>query len=346
LLYQHIGSLPHECRPPDPITDEMRKEFLRSRVRSLRMERQLGSILDAFQGDNVRALVLRGPGMAWSLYPDPAMRPSIDLDLLVLPEQLVQARGILESLGYRCLGKRFEVARDFFRQEEFVHQKNPKGNFVVDLHWVLWELQPLFEGSPEVNIQDLFHRAWNFESSSLTFETLHPVDALIHGATHLTMIHRRDMRLIWIYDTALLARHLEVPRDWKAVQESSVAWSARLPLEHSLKMAQVWVGLQLPDGFNDFSTWPGPTEDERAVWSDVMKHHWVTVLLKRSLSRPSGLAKMARSLFRLLFPHPDIVRFCYPPPCDCLLPLSYVRRWRRWFEEIVVNRIGSLIPWR
>jgi hypothetical protein len=342
MVYRKIGSLPQECHPPETIADEMRQAFLFSRVRSLRMEIQLQKIIEGFQEEGVRVLVLRGPALAWSLYPDPAMRPSCDLDLLVIPEQVVQARDILESLGYRCLAKRFETARDFFREECFIHHENPGNKFPVDLHWVHWELHPFFKGSEEVDILDLFQRAWTIETPTLAFETLHPVDYLIHSAIHLIMIHKNEMRLSWIYDTALLAQHLQVPDDWEMLQERSVAWRARLPLENSLRMAQVWAGLKLPDGFDDFSTWPRPTEDESAVWEDTMRHHWVTILLKRSLSNPSLLLKRIPSLLRLLFPHPDIVRFCYPTSSNWLLPLSYVRRWLRWIDDLVINRIGVL----
>jgi hypothetical protein len=330
FVYRRIGSLPQECVPPETITDKMRQTFLISVVRSLHMERQLQEIIEAFQDEGVRVLVLRGPALAFSLYEDPAMRPSGDLDLLVLPEQVVQARDILESLGYRCLARRFETARDFFREECFVHQESPGNTFPVDLHWVHWELHPFFKGSERVEIEDLFQRGWKVETPTLTFETLHPVDYLIHSAIHLIMIHKNEMRLSWIYDTALLAQHLRVPDDWETLQERCVAWRARLPLEQCLKMAQVWAGLELPEGFDDFSTWPQPTKDESAVWADTMRHHWVTILLKRSLSNPSLLLKRVPSLFRLLFPHPDMVRYCYPTSSNWLLPLSYVRRWFRW----------------
>ncbi|MFA9613301.1 MAG: nucleotidyltransferase family protein, partial [Deltaproteobacteria bacterium] len=343
FVYRKIGSLPQECLPPEPITDEMRQAFLVSCVRSLHMEGQLREIIEAFREQGVRVLVLRGPALAFSLYEDPAMRPSCDLDLLVLPEQVVQARTILESLGYRCLAKRFETARDFFREECFIHQENPGNTFPVDLHWVHWELHPFFKGSEEVDILDLFQRAWKVETPTLAFETLHPVDYLIHSAIHLIMIHKNEMRLSWIYDTALLAQHLQVPDDWETLQERCVAWRARLPLEHCLKMAQVWAGLELPEGFDDFSTWPRPTEDESAVWEDTMRHHWVTILLKRSLSNPSLLLKRIPSLLRLLFPHPDIVRFCYPTSSNWLLPLSYVRRWFRWFDDLVIDRLGNKV---
>jgi hypothetical protein len=342
FVYRKIGSLPQECLPPETITDEMRQVFLVSCVRSLHMEQQLLEIMEAFREQGVRALVLRGPALAFSLYEDPAMRPSGDLDLLVLPEQVVQARDILESLGYRCLARRFETARDFFREECFVHQESPGNTFPVDLHWVHWELHPFFKGSDEVDIEDLFQRGWKVETPTLTFETLHPVDYLIHSAIHLIMIHKNEMRLSWIYDTALLAQHLRVPDDWQTLQERCVAWRARLPLEQCLKMAQVWAGLELPEGFDDFSTWPQPTKDESAVWADTMRHHWVTILLKRSLSNPSLLLKRVPSLFRLLFPHPDMVRYCYPTYSNWLLPISYVRRWFRWIDDLVIHRIGAL----
>ena len=304
------------------------------------MERQLNETVDAFQAKGVRALVLRGAGLGWSVYPDPAMRPGCDLDMLVLPEQVVQARGILESLDYRCLGKRYELSRDFYREENFVHQINPRDNLGVDLHWSHWELFPFFEPGLGVGIEDLFRRARHVKLSALTFETLDPVDALIQGVIHLAMIHKKDMRLIWICDTALLARHLELPDAWASLQERGVSWRARLALEHSLKMAEVWFGLQLPEGFNDFSNWPRPTEEECMIWSDTTNHHWASILIKRSLFSPSRLWRLLRSLFHLLFPNPHIVRFCYPPSRDWLLPVSYVRRWHRWFRELIVNHQG------
>ena len=341
FVYQKIGSLPQECHPPETITDEMRQDFLISVVRSLHMERQLQEIIEAFQEKGVRVLVLRGPALAFSLYPDPAMRPGGDLDLLVMPEQVVQARGVLESLGYTCLARRFEAAKDFFREECFVHQKNWGNTFPVDLHWVHWELHPFYKGSEKVAIEDLFQRSWKVETPTLAFETLHPVDYLIHSAIHLVMIHKNEMRLSWIYDTALLAQHLKVPDDWETLQERCVAWKARLPLEHCLKMAQAWAGLELPDGFDDFSTWPRPTKDESAVWADTMRHHWVTILLKRSVLTPSLLLRRIPSLFRLLFPPPDMVRYCYPASSNWLLPVSYVRRWFRWVDDLVINRVRS-----
>lgn len=339
LLYRQIGLSLLKCSPPGPIIDRMRMSFLESRIRCLHIERQLGEILDAFQHEGVRTLVIRGPALAWSVYSDPAMRPGCDLDLLVLPEQVVHARRTLEALGYRCLGRAFEAAREFFREENFIHRNKPGVNLPVDLHWIHWELHPFIESGCDEQVEDLFDRAWQVKSSTLTFETLHPVDALIHAAIHLTMIHGKEMRLIWIYDIALMARHLRAPDDWQVLLERSILWRGALALENSLKMARIWFDLKLPVGFDNFSKWPRPSEDEIAIWNNAISHNWVTFLIIRYFTRPLDLFRMVRSLFRLLFPPPDFVRFGYPVSSDWLLPLAYLRRWNRWFVELIVKRI-------
>lgn len=341
LFYWRLRSLPSDFQPPESIIDRLRRTFLQSRVSCMRMERQLSEILCAFQEEGVRALVLRGPGLGWTVYPDPALRPSSDIDLLVHPGQMVTARAVLQRLGYKCLGKRFEITRDFFREEEFIHRELPRENFPVDLHWIHWELHPFFKSSGEETVQDLFYRARQVEYSALSFETLHPVDAVIQGTIHATIIHKDDMRLIWLYDTVLLARQLRVPQDWLTLQERSVSWRARLPVEYGLRMAQVWFGLQLPEELSDFDKWPRPTEDELALWSNGSRHNWIAVLLKRALSNPVMFVRRLRSLLSLLIPPPEIVRYCYPVNRDWLLPLSYVRRWHRWFDYLLLKRGGS-----
>jgi len=344
LFYRQIGALSPQYHPPEFIAAQMRMAWLESRVRTIHMEHQLRKILNAFQFQGVRTLIVRGPALAWLVYPDPALRPSSDLDLLVLPEQVSSARAILEEMGYQCLSKRFEGCRTFFREECFIHRENPRNNLMIDLHWALWELHPSSNNRDHIGVRDLFSRAVTVNAPTLSFKTLHPVDALIHAAVHLTMIHGKDMRLIWIYDIVLIARHLHAPHEWEELQEKSVAWRGRLALEYATKLAKVWYNLQLHDGFDDFSRWPEPAAEETETWLHLTRDHWVTVLLKRNLFNLSWLLKMFRSVFYLLFPPPAVVRFCYPPPRPWLLPLSYIRRWYRWFFDLLVKRVLSFEP--
>ncbi len=144
------------------------------------------------------------------------------------------------------------------------------------------------------------------------------------------------MRMIWVYDVKLLAEHLATPDNWRALQERSVAWRARLAIEHSLKMARAWAGLQLPREFEDFSAWPEPTQIEVKAWSKITQNHQgLTSLFSLHMDNASGLLEKVRNYFYYLFPSPNFMRSSYQPSNKWLLPLSYVRRWWRWIKNPV-----------
>lgn len=62
---------------------------------------QLAEILAACAAEEIKVLVLKGAFLAPTVYPDPALRPMNDIDLLFRPEDLARVGPLLESLGYR-----------------------------------------------------------------------------------------------------------------------------------------------------------------------------------------------------------------------------------------------------
>ncbi len=333
LFYWKIGHLSQELCPPESVIVRMRTAFMKSQARTFQMERQLFSILGALNNNGIRALVLKGSGLAWSLYPDPATRPSNDIDILVLPEEFAKAREILHEIGYQSIFEKFERFENSDSEEVFIHRANPRGNLCVELHW---ELHNFLGVERNDRVSDLFTRAVELKTPDLTFECLHRVDALVHTTLHLIMTHNQDMRLLWIHDIALLAQSLTVPEDWKLLQERSSIWGARLSIEKSLKIAQVWADLQLPKGFDEFSMWAEPAEAEIiAMNNTLLRHTRPSIYLKLFLSNSPTISGKILSLLKLIFPSPDRVRSRYPPSHRWLLPISYVRRWWKWFVKSI-----------
>lgn len=328
LLYWKIGRLPKELRPPAPVMNKMREAFMTGRVHALQAERQLQVLLDAFSKAGVRVLVLKGPALARTVYPDPAIRTSQDIDLLVRPREFTKAREIISKNWYQCDSKIFEVLEDCYCEEHFIPLRDSRNSRIIELHW---DIHRFFGYGHYKRIEGLFFRAVTVKTAALCFETLHPIDALINAALHLIMTHSQSMRLIWIYDIALLAQNLCVPNDWEILQKRSLAWGARLSMEYSLKMAQIWAGLQLPKSFNDFSTWPGPEENEIvALTNAIHKYDRPANLVKLYMSGPPSFSKKLHVLLKLLFPDPSYIRNTYPPSREWLLPLSYLRRLWNW----------------
>jgi Uncharacterised nucleotidyltransferase len=72
----------------------------RSAARSLAIDRVTAEVVIALGSAGVPAILLKGPSVALWLYPGGAGRPYFDSDLLVSPEGLARAEGVLASLGF------------------------------------------------------------------------------------------------------------------------------------------------------------------------------------------------------------------------------------------------------
>ncbi|MCP4575687.1 MAG: nucleotidyltransferase family protein [Deltaproteobacteria bacterium] len=328
LLFRHAGKLPDDFGPPKTILDRMRTSFRWSRTRCFRIEKQLGEIVAAFNDEHVRVLVLKGPALGRRVYPDPALRPASDLDLLVRPDDMVQSRTILEDLGYKCIARLFDAEEILYIDETFLHIDNPRNYRAIELHWRLHKYLGITQ---EVRTEELFRRAIKIETDAFAFEVLDPVDAFIHTAINNAYSHDDCMRLIWAYDVKMLASKLVVPHDWELLQKRCVRWRARRAVELSISMARSWLDLNVPNGFDRFTQWPQPSEIEADGWARLIsrKHRLLSTITLR-MPPSSGLMEKVRLLARLVFPLRDKVCSDFPPPHDLLFPLSYVRRWWDW----------------
>ncbi len=68
--------------------------------RSAAIFAQLGEVLAACAERSLRPIALKGAHLAAVVYPDPALRPTNDIDLLFTPAELPAAEAMLEALGY------------------------------------------------------------------------------------------------------------------------------------------------------------------------------------------------------------------------------------------------------
>jgi len=330
LLYWKIGRLSPELRPPEKVLDKMRMVFLSGRSRIFQMESQLKEISAAFLKKGIDLIVLKGPALARTYYPDPVTRPSDDIDLLVKSDDFIESRNVLISLGYLCLGKRFEKSRDFFCEEVFIHEKKEAVFCQVELHWDLLR----FDGvKRKEKIDDLFKYSVKVNSSSLTIHSLSRIDMLLHLALHMCWDHNQSIRLNWIYDIYLIAKSLKNPKDWEMLQRKSVEWNAVVAVKNSLEMIKIWMGFELPDQFEDMTKWPEPSKIESEEWTDAISwHKSVRSMFKLHRSESSGVFEKLRSVFNLIFPSTETIKRNFPPSSDLLLPFSYIRRWWKWIK--------------
>jgi hypothetical protein len=199
-----------------------------------RTARATVEVCGALTQAGVRALVLKGPPMAAALYPAPELRPSLDVDLLVAPDDLDAAQRALESLGYQLLKDLPERAGEFSHHRLF----NAPGKVAVELHHTASEW---FQA--DFDARRMIARARTASLAGATMQVLGPVDELVYLGVHAAS-HRFE-NAKWLFDLKLLLQ--TQPVAWREVIDEARAAHVAAALGMALAEARARLRAPVPD---------------------------------------------------------------------------------------------------
>jgi hypothetical protein len=182
LLYKKISGLPQPFSAA--VIQKLESSYYQSAGRAQLLQAELDRLAAAFDGAGLPWLPLKGAALAWSVYPDPALRPMNDLDLLVAPRDLLTAVRLAGRLGYRFEKLTYHA----------LLRGGPAAAVPLELHWTL-------PGGFPLNI-DLANLSKNLRSKFFERFTYQ------YSLEHLLRQHAASPRLIWRYDLLLLRQRL------------------------------------------------------------------------------------------------------------------------------------------
>ena len=214
-----------------------------SHARHLVMTAELGRVLRRCRAERLDVIVLKGPVLAESVYPAPALRPFSDLDLLVRPADRLRMDALLRNLG--CARVADEHSWDFDIAWDGATLYEAPAGVRVDLHWALLT-EPRF--------------AWNEDAQHAVWERAAPVtvagepalglgreDLVLHLATHLA-VHHSLAGLLRYWDVALLLDRSGGTLDWDALLQRAARWRVRHALFFVLLGVRSGFGASVPPG--------------------------------------------------------------------------------------------------
>ena len=330
LLAFHLRNWPDDCRPPREIMEYLNRIFLRAARRSLLAGRQIQAVTSALKDAGIPVILMKGHALARTVYPDPALRQSSDIDLLVQPHNLTAAEEVMEKLGYVCPAKThdlsFEIHHDVYAP--------PGEGLRVELHWVT---DRAFDMVPPGWLDEVFSRRIPIRSGDLSCDTFSHHDHLLYLAFHHVFLHA-SIKLDMVYDFSLLMREFNNAEDWNELGQQSVKHHVRVPMELALSAASLWTGCELPEEAGDFSRWPAPTKREvrlmnhaytpaRSLYSEV----WLLVQGRH------GVREKIRCIYRIIVPPPELLASYRTSSSRADIPLAHLRRWSR-FLKIALKR--------
>jgi putative nucleotidyltransferase-like protein len=220
---------------PETMLRTLRARFHANVVRNLAMTSELLRLLRLFRARGLPAIPFKGPLLAASAYGSLALREFVDLDILVHPRDIPNAKDLLVSAGYRPQQHPPDWECHFIPQQ---------GSWLVDLHQ---RIAPEYFPTTAA-FEDLWAGLVPVCVGHTTVLTLPPEDLLIT----LTVQFAKDcrdwtQRLVQICDaTELILTHPEM--QWDLVLERARHVGCRRMLLLTLFLAHRLLGAKLPQG--------------------------------------------------------------------------------------------------
>jgi hypothetical protein len=244
LLYWNLKEIHFET-VPEGILKELCDEYRLNMIRNLFLTAKLFNLLDLFQANGISAIPYKGPTLSLLAYGDISLRHFGDLDFFVHRNDVLRAKQLLLSEGYRpeyVLSPDEEVA--YLQHECEYNFFDDRSKILVELHWDI--VQKYFSCHFDVN--KLLDDLKPISLLNRQVMTLPPEQLLLILCLHNGAKHQWEL-LGWIADIAqLISIHKNM--DWEEVMKQAAESSIERILFLGLYLAKDMLGAELPDEIN------------------------------------------------------------------------------------------------
>ena len=212
LLHHRLRGAGAGWPVPVLVRKAWQEAYCNAALRSLSASALLSRLHCVFEGAGLPYAALKGAFLAWHAWPDPALRPLRDIDVLVPREQAIEAQALLLANGFATLpgGNPTDVAIEHHKPLAPVEDR--KTGLCVEIHLALVDPGKLStpQGCAHFSSAALGRRRTFGGEPAIRF--LDPTDALLHLIVHAALDHSFDNGPLVLGDVArLIQRH---PPDW------------------------------------------------------------------------------------------------------------------------------------
>jgi putative nucleotidyltransferase-like protein len=296
--------------------EELLARHRESMLCALALERNLLALASAFEEAAIEFVVLKGPAVARTAYPDASWRPFGDIDVLVGAKRFGAACEVLADLGYR---RRFVEPRPGFaaRFGKGAAHVGPDG-LEIDLHRLLAE-GPF---GYWVDHDTILGTTATFELAGRPLARLDDTAILLHACMH-AVLGGRSPTLLQLRDVAQLSRRRGV--GWGALAAWGKRWRLQAVLGRALDLVEHGLGLPLPDEARALRRSLRPSrQEERALRACVSSGRLRGARAMASLGALPGVRSKAAYAGALVFPRREFLE----ARTGASGIAGYLRRWR------------------
>jgi hypothetical protein len=340
LLDSEFGSREGFDSWPREIITGCQESTLACAMRELAHRAEINRVVDTFAAADITPLLLKGIALAYSHYPNPALRPRSDADLLIPLNRRRETDRVLKALGYTKGGG---VEGELVSYQATWSRESGTGIAShLDMHWRINNSQIL---AKLFGYDELAQRSVPLPAFGPHARALGQVDALlfacIHRAGHANapyyvddIAHLGD-RLIWLYDMhLLLSRMSAAEQDEFAILAASKKIKAIC--RDALERTAECFGTPVPSRILKVLNAPGPVEPSARYFSGGPARQMIGdfAAIDRWSDRVRWLSEHA-------FPSSAYMRSKYSGTAYTWLPILYARRGLTGIARLIFPRDSS-----
>jgi len=312
---------PHDF-PPLEFRESVKQAYRTSAIRMALMYRAIDPVLARLADSGLEYMVVKGPALAHTVYPDPDLRAFNDLDLVVRERDWGTIHRLLIEMKFRPEDDLPQpppklVPQEVLYELKYWHQET---GLLVEVHYD----DILNAGLASRDVEGFWQRAIWVDVDNVPIRTLSLEDQLIHLCAHAH--YHGYTRLNWLSDIAFIVRDLAAHLDWEQLLETVRTEEAQVGVYYSLRFLDHLLDIGVPeDVFNTlrpdhFRLWLHERylpEDKvlslQPMWRPDFSFY-LTPIFKRLLPDLLVMGRRAdklRYLLRLLIPPRDWLAYYY-----------------------------------
>ena len=223
VLYYFTKRDPFLSEVPPGLLSQLEQTSRWTIAQHLLLRADLQKILVALRRRDIPTIVLKGIPLAERLYPQPELRPTSDIDIMVQRSDLSRAERVLESLEF--VPPKNVALQDAFRQHHhhlapYLHQHTKT---VVELHWQV--VRP--DRPHQLDVAGIWDRAQETSVGGALGLVPAPEDQFLHLCSHFLgdRLGRRRGALLQLCDIILLLNRDGPSMRWDEVTDRILAQS-------------------------------------------------------------------------------------------------------------------------
>jgi len=244
LVYKALKDLSPATGVPSDVLLKLREIYYESAGLNVLLYRQLTEILVTLLEAGIPVIVLKGACLAEMVYRNIALRPMMDIDLLVRRKDLIIANEKIMGLGYTP-----SVINTLWEKQHFHFVFWPPNSGVtVELHWDIFRQK---HSVKNMDIGEIWERSRQAVIGGVPASVLSPEDLLLYVCLHNYYHYRVSTGIKGLCDILEIIRFYGNELDWEELQRRIRRWGVTGPVYFMLYLAVDLLGAAVRDDFLD-----------------------------------------------------------------------------------------------